>query len=258
MARRSIQLIVAVAVAALGAAMIFLYVQGADARASEGQDQVSVLVAADVIDTGETVDDAQAAGKFIKAEVAREDAVDGVLVSTASLEGQVARSTIYPGQQIIAQQFGAPGSQQSLAIPDDKLAVSVELTDPARVAGFVNPGSWVAVFVSGDLEAYAADGSTRKLPPYTRVLFPKVQVIGVGDTSVAPRTVKDENGTETTEQIPRTILTLAVTQEQAERLVFSARNGELWFALRTDKSQVVDGPGVTADDIMPEPFGGAR
>src|SRR3954447_10512821 len=154
MARRSIQLIVAVAVAALGAVMIFLYVQGADARASEGQDQVTVLVATDVIDTGESVADAQAAGKFSKTEIAHEDAVDGGLLSTTSLDGQVARSTIYPGQQIIAQQFGAPGSQQTLPIPDDRLAVSVELTDPARVAGFVNLGSWVAVFVSGDPEIY--------------------------------------------------------------------------------------------------------
>ena len=32
------------------------------------------------------------------------------------------------------------------------MAISVNLTDPARVAGFVNPGSEVGIFVSADDE----------------------------------------------------------------------------------------------------------
>lgn len=257
MARRSILLLVALAIAALGTTMIILYVQGIDARASEGQAKVPVLVATDVIETGESVADAEAAGKLTKVEVASDDLVAGALDSTQSLEGQVAVGTIFADQQIIAQQFGAPGAEDSLSIPDDKLAVSVELTDPARVAGFVSPGSWVAVFISGDPEVYLPDGGTRKLAPYTRLLLPKVQVIGVGDTSVTARVTKDK-GTETTEQIPRTILTLAVDQEQAEKVVYAARNGDLAFALRTEKSRAVDNRGVTAADVMPEAFGGAR
>ena len=54
------------------------------------------------------------------------------------------------------------------------------------------------------------------------------------------------------------ILTIAVDQEQAERVIYAARNGELAFALRTERSRVEDNPGVTADDIMPEAFGGNR
>ncbi len=169
----------------------------------------------------------------------------------------MALGPIYPGQQIIGQQFGDPGSEETLTIPDDKLAVSVELTDPARVAGFVNPGSWVAIFASADPEIYKPDGSTQKLPQYTRILLPKVQVIGVGDTSVSARTTT-EDGKETTEQIPRTILTIAVDQDQAERVIYAARNGDLSFALRTDNSKATNKPGVTANDIMPEIFRGAR
>lgn len=257
MARRSILLTVAFAIAALGTAMIILYVQGVDARATEGQQRVEVLTATDVIKVGESVADAQAAGKLEKSDVVRDDMVEGALNSTASIDEQVALDTIYPGQQIIGQQFGDPGSEETLTIPDDKLAVSVELTDPARVAGFVNPGSQVAIFASGDPEIYKPDGSTQKLSPYTRILLTSVEVIGVGDTSMSSRTTT-EDGKETTEQIPRTILTVAVTQEQAERLIYASRNGDLSFALRTDKSKATDNPGVTARDIMPEVFGGAR
>lgn len=259
MARRSILLSVAFAIAALGTAMIIMYVQGIDARAAEGQARVEVLTATDVIDTGESVADAQAAGKLEKTEVVREDMVDGALSSTTSIDDKVALGTIYPGQQIISQQFGNPGDEQTLSIPDDKLAVSVELTDPARVAGFVNPGSQVAIFASADPEIYKVDGTTQKLSPYTRILLPSVEVIGVGDTTMTPRTTTSGDGKETTtEQIPRTILTLAVTQDQAERVIYASRNGDLSFALRTDKSKASDKPGITARDIMPEVFGGLR
>lgn len=134
------------------------------------------------------------------------------------------------------------------------MAVSVELTDPARVAGFVTPGSRVAIFVSADPVIYKEDGSEQKLPSYTRLLLPNVQVIGVGTTSMTARTTKTEDGEETIEEIPRTILTVAVEQEQAERVIFAGRNGDLSFGLLTEKSKVVDGKGIRAFDVMPEAY----
>lgn len=255
--RRPIILLGALAVSALGTAMIIMYVQGVAARATEGQVRVPVLVATETIEPGELVEDSLAAGKFEEREVVRDDLVTGALQSTDAIVGLTALGTVYPGQQVLGEQFGDPGALETLGIPEGQLAVSVELTDPARVAGFVSPGSWVAVFTSGDPEVYLPDGSTRKLAPYTRILLPKVQVIGVGDTSVSSRTTRDD-GKETTEEVPRTILTIAVNQEQAERVLYAARNGDLAFALRTDKSTATHNRGVTALDIMPELFGGAR
>jgi pilus assembly protein CpaB len=258
MARRSILLLVAALIAAIGTAMIFIYVQGIDARAAEGQELVEVLTATDVIEAGESVAAAQAAGKFEKTRVVRDDMVEGALTSTTSIEDQVSIGAIFPGEQIISLKFGEPGSEETLTIPDDKLAISVELTDPARVAGFVNPGSDVAIFVSADPKLIKPDGSSQELPPYTRLLLPKVQVIGVGTTTVAARTTTTESGEQTVEEIPRTILTVAVDQEQAEKVIFGSRNGDLSFALLSDKSQATDNPGVTAIDVIPEAFGGSR
>ena len=252
MARRSVALVVALAIAALGTTMIIWYVQGLDARAAQGQEYVEVLTATEVIAPGESVRDALAAGKLRTRKVVRGGLGGDPLHSAAPIADLVALGTIYPGQQLVAQQFGKPGGQEVLGIPGERMAISVDLTDPERVAGFVSPGSWVAIFVSGDPELYLADGSTRRLPPMTRVLLPKVQVLGVGDTTVVPRTTTDDDGNETTEQVPRTILTIAVTQQQAERVIYSARNGDLTFALRTDQSRVVSGPGTTMRDIAPE------
>src|SRR4051794_40283002 len=198
MSRRSILLTVAFIVAALGTTMIVLYVQGIDSRAAAGQELVEVLTATDTIEPGESVADAQAAGKFEKADVLREDAVEGALTSTTSIEDQVALGTIFPGEQIISPKFGEPGSAETLTIPDDKLAISVDLTDPARVAGFVNPGSEVAIFISADPILMKPDGAQEQLPPYTGLLLPKVQVIGVGTTTVTSKTVTTDEGEQTT------------------------------------------------------------
>ena len=257
MARRSVLLLVAALIALAGTAMIVLYVQGIDARATKDQELVEALVATSTIETGESVADAQEAGKIEKAEVRRADLVEGSLSSTSSISDLVALGTIYPGEQLIAKKFGSLGDTQSLVIPDGKMAVSVELTDFERVAGFVNPGNEVAIFATPqDLVALLPDDKEKKLGDYTRILLTRVPVIGVGTTSVTSRTTKTEDGEQVAEEVARTILTLAVDQDEAEKLIQADRNSDLTFALLTDESKVADNPGVRPGDLFPELFAG--
>jgi pilus assembly protein CpaB len=249
MGRRTLLLVVAALIAGLGTTMVFMYVRGVDARANEQFDTVKVLRAVEAISPGEAMESAQAAGKIEMGTVAQGSLLEGASTSVAELSDQVALTTIYPGEQIIAGKFGAPGEQDVLTIPDGMIAISVNLTDPARVAGFVTPGAEVAIFVSAQPEERNGE-ETKPLPDFTRLLLPRVQVIGVGTTTVIPTTTTDESGTETTEELPRTLLTLAVTQREAEKVIFSAKNGEVAFALLTDESQVSTAPAVTADNVF--------
>lgn len=258
MARRSVLLLVAAMIALLGTALIVLYVKGIDQRATQGQEMVEVLTASATIEPGEDVAAAQEAGKFEKSQVRRADLVEGALTTTSSISEDVALSPIYAGEQILAAKFGSLSDAKTLVIPDDKLAVSVELTDPERVAGFVNPGSAVAIFMSADPVLLKPDGTERKLPATTRLLLPKVEVIGVGTTSVASKVTTTEAGEEVTEQVPRTILTVAVNQKEAEKLIYASRNGDVSFALLSENTQVADQPGVSAVDLMPEVFRNAQ
>ena len=240
MARRSVILTLAVVTALVGTMLIVLYVQGIDNRATEGQELVEVLVAKDVVSAGETVAAAEESGKFEKKQVRREDLVPGALSSSTSVTGLVATGNIYPGEQLIADKFGSIGDTQSLVIPDDKLAISVELTDPERVAGFVNPGSEVSIFIT-----------VSEPKQYTRVLLTRVTVIGVGQTTTTSRTVTDESGAQTVEEVPKTILTLALSQKESEKLIWADRFGDLNVALLSDKTNVTDEPGVDAPVVLP-------
>ncbi|GAA5137156.1 hypothetical protein GCM10023339_77080 [Alloalcanivorax gelatiniphagus] len=258
MARRSTLLIVAIIIAAVGTAMIVLYVRGIDDRATQGQELVEVLSATAVIEAGETVSAAQEAGKFEAKEVRRDDMVTGALNTTEPISDLVALGTIYPGEQIISDRFGSLGSVENLVIPDDKMAVSVELTDFERVAGFVNPGSEVAIFGTAATPIRRLpDGTEQTLPPVTRIILSRVPVIGIGTTSVSSRVTTTEGGEQVTEQVPSTIITVALTQAEAEKLVLSDRTTELTFALLGTETESRDKAGVTPIDILPETFRGA-
>ena len=244
MDRRRILLVVAVLVAALGSALVFLYTKGADTRAEEKFDTVEVLEATAVIAPGETFEDAQAAGKLALQAVAKDALLDGYQTTSDSLSGTVSLGTIYPGEQIISAKWGQSAAVASaLQIPDENMAASVNLTDPARVAGFVNPGSQVAVFWTGVDQRHRP----RRSP---RFCSTRVTVLGVGSTTPVSTTTTDESGASTTEQLPRTLLTLSLTQAQTQKVLLGASTGELAFGLLTDQSASADAPETTADTLF--------
>ena len=238
MGRRTVLLIVAALIAALGTGMVFLYVRGADNRAEANQQPVQVLKAVAQINPGETMAAAQSAGKIQVGTVPRAQVLSGAVNSVSGLENKVALSTIYPNEQIITAKFGSSGEQSNLTIPDGDVAISVSLSDTGRVAGFVNPGANVAIFT--------ADPKDQA----TRLLLPTVQVIAVGTTTVVSTTSTDPSGAQTTEQLPKTLFTLAVNQDDAERIIYASKKSDLTFALLNDKSKVKSGPGVSDSNLF--------
>jgi pilus assembly protein CpaB len=233
MGRRTVILIVALVIALVGAAMVYLYVRGADERAQAEQEPVEVLKAVAQIEPGESLSQAQAAGKIELQPVPREQLLEGVMDSVGESGSLVALSRVFPNEQITTSKFGAPGEQDQLTLEDGQFAISMTLSDTGRVAGFVNPGSEVAIFVTE-----AALGA--------RVLLPKVKVIAVGQTTVTTSTTTTEEGAQTTEQLPRTLITVGVNQKEAQKIMAATAAGlELNFGLLNDKSKVKSGQGVS-------------
>lgn len=243
MDRRRILLVVAVVVALLGTALVFLYVRGADARAEERFDTVDVLRAVAPIEAGETIDDAAANGKLALQPVATDYLLPNYQTSVESLSGSVATVRILAGEQIVTDKFGAEAEAQAsaLSLSKGEIAISISLSDTARVAGFINPGSEVAIFLNGTDQGGAA---------YSRLLLPKVEVIAVGSTSTTQTTTTSPEGTQTTEELPKTLMTLALNQADAERVLFAQVSGELVFALITEDSNVNKGSGTVVGDLF--------
>jgi len=243
MGRRTLLLVAALVVAALGTSLVFLYVNGVNDRALADQRPVEVLVATAPIAAGTTARDAQSAGALEMRTLARSAVADDALSDIRPVADQVALGPIFPGEQILQGKFGDVGSTNELTIPEGKIAVSVQLADPARVAGFVGPGSEVAVFLT--IEGPRGGGEE-----VTRLLLPRVEVIAAGASTLVPATTAAEDQTPA-EELPKALLTLAVSQEEAQKVVYGSQHGQMYFGLLTEQSDVdVSDGGVTAENLF--------
>lgn len=243
MDRRKLLLVVAAVIAVLGVALVFVYAKGADARAADKFDTVKVLVANKKINPGQSFDDALEDGKFQLADVARSQVLDGADDESDQFEGTVALTTIYPNEQLVPAKFGGADEIEAattLPIPEGKVAISILVEDAGRVGYFVRPGAEVAVITT------LIDRTTQS-PIVTRTLLDRVTVLAAGETSSIADT---SSGEEDTNVEIQQLLTIAVTQRQAEQVRFAEKSGELSAALLNDASEVKPDKGVDSDNLF--------
>jgi pilus assembly protein CpaB len=219
--------------------LVFFYVAGIQRRANDNAQLVKILVAKDVVASGTTAAQAESSGAFEQKEIPAGFFPPGGVSTVDPIADEVALAPIYPGQQVLAQMFGAQAQTSALSIPKGKLAVSVQLGDPNRVAGFVVPGSEVAVFATIN-----SDKSDK-----TQLLLSGVGVIGVGPTTTTTTTTQNDQG-QTTEQIPLAILTLALDQKQAQKVIFAQSQGELYLGLLSPDSRVAGVAATTSGNLF--------
>ncbi len=247
MDRRKLLLVVAAVIAVLGVALVFVYAKGADKRAADKFDTVEVLVATQKISPGESFDDALESGKFELSDVAQAQVLDGADDESDEFEGKLALTTVYPGEQVVPAKFGGAfdiEAAATLPIPEGKIAISILVNDDGRVGKFLAPGAEVAVIFTD------IDRSTQE-PILTKVLLNRVTVLAAGSTTSLNGDGNEDASAEDapdaqSEQGIQQLLTIAVSQRDAERVRFAEKDGELTAALLNDGSDVDDG----ADPIV--------
>lgn len=240
MGRRLALLIAAVLVAAIGTGLVFLYVKKADDRAIADQRPVTVLIAKSTISAGTRVIDAANAGAFQTKEFPISAVPPGALSSVDAVKEQVVITTIFPGQQLLAGMFGATAASGggALSIPPGMIAASFSFGDPQRVAGFLQPGSEVVVFLTSSLQ-----GGLQS----SRVLLPKVTILAIGPTTITPPVDPTKANPEPQ---PRAMITLALRQRDAEKLIFAQGNGTMYLGLLSSRSTVRPNAGVNAKNLF--------
>jgi pilus assembly protein CpaB len=140
----------------------------------------------------------------------------------------------------------------TLAIPKGMIAVTIPLCLPQAVAGYVQPGSQVAVFdtysttklsvqencsASSQSHQSSAQGAV-----LTRVVLPRVLVLSVGSAPASG--TNGSSGSSTSAEASSTtagtsgpvLVTMAVTQANAERLILLTETGVSYLALLTPSS----------------------
>jgi pilus assembly protein CpaB len=119
------------------------------------------------------------------------------------------------------------------------MAVTVQTGAPEQVAGYVQAGSQVTIFVT--YPVVQTDGDQTGIER-TRVLLPRVQVLSVGSYQ------QNRNGASAGERSSSLLLTVAVGPADAEKLISALNHGTLYLGLLTDSVNVNVGPGVDNTD----------
>lgn len=244
MDRRRLLLVVAAVIAALGVALVFVYARGAETRAAEKFDTVEVLTASQKISPGENLDEALKNGKVALKHVAKAQLLEGATKDADPLRGKVALTTIYAGEQLVPVKFGGADEVEAAAtlpIPEGKVAISISVEDDGRVGQFIRAGAEVAVIVT------LLDPQDD--PIESRTLLERVTVLADGAKTAVP-TDEDEDGDGAAEQEIQQLLTVAVTQREAEKVRFAEKAGELSAALLNDASKVESDNGIDDKNLF--------
>ncbi|MBK5306382.1 MAG: Flp pilus assembly protein CpaB [Frankiaceae bacterium] len=243
MRARKSALLLSLVVALVGTLLVASYVKHSDASAATAETKISVLVAKARIPAG-TDSKAVAAGLTQLVAMPKSTLPLDALTDLTTVESLVAVSDVFPGQVLVRAGFAPSPNSGGLTIPKGKLAVSVQLGDPQRVAGFVLPGSEVAVFDTRSVASGATGAAGAQDAVETRTLFARVTVIAVGPTALQPPPTTTKKAAEPEKAVPAAILTLAVDQGEAERLVQATQTGKLYFALLSRDSKTGSSAGV--------------
>jgi pilus assembly protein CpaB len=251
MTRRIIGVLLAVILAALGTGAVLYYVAHVRNEVAAGQKAVRILVAVDRIPAGTTGAHLRTAQLVTQIVVPAATVPDDALSTLpADLDTLVLTSDAQPRQILMRGMFGQPTTLSGgLTIPEGMVAVTVQVGIPEQVAGYVRPGSQVAVFVTYTPTTGAVTSSNAAKA--TRVLLPRAEVIATGAYFTDGATSSDQNGNGNGSNGDAAggqtmVVTLAVVQLDAERLIQAVRTGDIYFALLTDSSNVKPGPGVTS------------
>ena len=247
MTRRILAITIAIVLAALGTAGGLVLVLSADARAQNRiSDPVTVVIAVKRIAIG-TTGASLRTGQMVRTEKMPKSSVpsDALPEIGPELDKLVVTSNIAPGQVLLAANFGEQSKVTSgLALPEGKMAVTVETGAPEQVAGYVQAGSQVAIFLT--YPVVEPDG-TRTNIERTRVLLARVEVLAVG-TYQSARAANAGTTSSSTARSGSVMLTVAVSQGEAERLIEGLSHGTLYLGLLTDSVQVSPGSGVDNTD----------
>lgn len=219
--------VAAVVLAIIGAALIITYANGADQRAVADMNPTGVLVVTKAVPAGSSVD-------VVKASVTVQQ-LPGTSIAKTALKnlddssGKVAAVDLVPGEQLLAERLVAPQDAKSSSaakVPAGLQEVTFELEPKMVVGGRLEAGDHVAIGFSFP----AGADKSKPGEPTTQLSLRKVLVTAV--QRAAQPTAKPTDGTnpqDTTLPQGSFMVTVAVSDVDASKIIYTTLNGSLWL-----------------------------
>ena len=239
----------AIALAIVGALIIVFYAQGADQRALATTKPVDVLVVKTAIPAGTPVNDM--AASLVIEKVPAAGVADTALSNLDKSAGTVSAVDLVPGEQLLAERLVAPEEVKAdggVQVPAGLQEVSFEVEPKRVVGGRINVGDHVGFFLSFEAGAYKAKAEDAT----TQLTVHKALVTAVQRAPQAAPSEKPADGTDPADtSLPEgsLLLTVAVNDVDAGKIVFASEFGRLWLTKEPLDAQD-NGPRIERKEVV--------
>jgi pilus assembly protein CpaB len=255
MTRRIGLIALAVVLALVGTIAVYGYAHNADKRAVAAARSVQVVMVDKAVPAGTSWSDA-VKGDYLSQERVPVNSAPSQAIGSlqaAVPDDQVATAQIAAGQIVVRQMFAkAQAATGILPIPEGKLAIAVSMSSSADVAGFVQPNSEVAIFITAKITKPDAGASPAPVAGalggadlyVTKLLLPRVTVLATSQAAPADLN-KASTASNNSANGDNLLITLALTQQQAQQVILAQQTGQLYLGLLSDTSKTAPDGGVT-------------
>ncbi len=289
MGKRIAVVAVAIVLAAVAGFSVWRYLASVDQAAQDKFTLVDVYRAAEDLPAGVSGDDVIANGLFVKSSENRDFLPGGdnpVAIASEPdlrvvLENRIAIGPIAANEILTSLQWEdasdvTASEPLSERIPRGRQAMSLQVASEEAVGGFPRPGDRINVLVnigSAGIEFDAIDvdatreevlalveASEQSLE--TRFVLQGLEVLAVGEQIVTGdddadhviltgnESGLDQNGQPLSSVTQFGLVTVAVTADEAERLVYATLNGDTYFTLVPDDFTPVATTGITRENLF--------
>ena len=251
-ARRTLIIIVAIAIGAVAAISTVLYVNSVQSRADNNARLVGVYVVAKTIPKGTTGSAAIDANAIKSSRIPKQFYPASAETNIDDIKGLVAPNDIPVGQILVDNMFVEPKVAQTsfsgTNIPAGQMAITINLDATHAAGGLIVPGDKIDLMAIFQPE----DKSGAPIPPadqtkYAHFFYQNVKVIAIG--SEAAPTPGQTSTPAAAASNASSLYTVAVPPEAAERIILAANEGSLYAALVPPNNQPVTIPAVPGSAI---------
>ena len=231
-------IILSLILALITSALVYVYISKMTKK-PEIVEYINVYVAAKTLPPKHKI-----TNEDIKAvKVTREYINPQALLNSADIVGKYIKDSIIEGEQILKDRI-VDESKTSLvySIPEGKRAVTINVNEQIEVGNLLKPGDFIDVIASFDKDEIDDKQSKIIYPKITKIIIQNVKVLALGQEQ---RAADDK-----VKELPKT-LTLAVSPEEAEKLVYTSEFAVLRLALRpVGDSKTIETPGAIRSDLI--------
>ncbi len=231
-------LTIAIIIAFVTSLLLYVYISGLDSKAPDIE-YTEVYAAKSEIPARTVVK----ADMLVKVQLPKDAKITMGVSDESRIVGKLTKERIIKGEPVLMDRlYTGDKTNMAFVIPKGKRAVTIGVNEVTEVADFIIPGDYVDVIATFEEANSDIGGKKIYYPKYTKVILQNVQVLGVGQSM---QIVKEEK-----KELPASV-TLAVTLDEAERLVLADESGVLRLALKpAADSGNVQTNGVIKDDMV--------